>query len=92
MVITRDPNLNITTVNGLNRYIEDSKAQEAKDCVEYFKQFLDNPSRSRRREEAYEGWPLVDEKQVRYVLAKLPNVKAKKQGGMWVIHLIRKGA
>lgn len=89
MVATRDPNLNITTVDGLNRFIEDSKIQEAKDCVKYFKEFLKNPSRSRRREEAYEGWPLVDEKQVRYVLAKLPNVRAKKQNGMWVIHLIR---
>ena len=85
-----DKNMNITTVNGLNDFIDNDIKREAMECVEYFKEFEKNPRRRRRSEEAYQGWPLVSEKQVRYVKKKLKNVYVVEKDGMFLVKMIRK--
>lgn len=89
-----DKNMNITTISGLNSFIDNDIQREAEECVDYFKQFLNetegNRRRSRRREEAYIGWPLINEKQVQYVLERLDNVKMVKKDGIFLIKLVRK--
>lgn len=85
-----DKNMNITTVNGLNDFIDNDIKREAMECVEYFKEFEKNPRRRRRSEEAYQGWPLVSEKQVRYVKKKLKNIYVVEKDGMFLVKMIRK--
>lgn len=85
-----DKNMNITSVGGLNNFIDNDIKREAMECVEYFKEFEKNPRRRRRSEEAYQGWPLVSEKQVRYVKKKLKNIYVVEKDGMFLVKMIRK--
>lgn len=85
-----EKNMNITKISGLNNFIDNDIKREAIECVEYFKEFEKNPGRARRSPEAYKGWPLVNEKQVRYVKKKLKNVYVVEKDGIFLVKLIRK--
>lgn len=85
-----DKNMNITTVSGLNNFINNDIKREAMECVAYFKEFEKNPRRARRSPEAYKGWPLISEKQVKYVKKRLKNVCIVEKDGIFLVKMIRK--
>lgn len=85
----KQENLYVATVDGLNAFIDNNLEEEAEDCVEYFKEYEKDPSRRRRREEAYYGWPLLKKEQVDYVTERLDNVKVVENNGIYLIKMIR---